>query len=108
MTGEGDGFAEVVRPKGGKGGPHHFGKEMPTLKGDIWRGGQALAGEASMEVLVSNSELRTVDRPHQALPSLAAALSSPVLENQEKLWALKSPNTTWSPRSTRRASKSGE
>ena len=36
----------------------------------------------------------------------ATALPYSVLENQEGLWALKSPNTIWCPRSTRRASKS--
>ena len=59
----GDSYWEVVRPKGGKGGPHHIGKYMPAQKGDIWRGGLALWGEASRDVLVCNSELWTVDRP---------------------------------------------
>ena len=37
----------MVRPKGGKGGPHHIGKEIPAQKGDILQGGLALGGEAS-------------------------------------------------------------
>ena len=47
-------FGEVVRPKGGKGGPRHIGKEMLFQKGDIWRGGLAQGGEASREVPVAN------------------------------------------------------
>ena len=38
-------------------------------KGDIWRGGLALGGESGREILVCNSELRTVDRPVEGLPS---------------------------------------
>ena len=63
MTREGDGYGEVVRPNDGKGGPCHIGREMPSQKGDIWRGGMALGVEVSRKVLVRNSELRTVDRP---------------------------------------------
>ena len=96
----------MVRLKGGKGGPHHIGKEMPFQKGDILRGGLDLGWEVSREVLVRNSEQRTVDRPSNASP-LVVALSSPVLENQEGWWALKAPNTICSPWSSRRASKSG-
>ena len=43
------------------GGPSHIGKEMSAEKGR--RGGLALVGEVSTEVLVHNSELQTVDRP---------------------------------------------
>ena len=41
----------------GMGGPCHIEKEMLAQKGDTWRGGLALGGEASREVLVHNSEL---------------------------------------------------
>ena len=63
-----EGYGEVITLKCVKVGPRHIGKEMPTQKGDIWRGGLAVGGEANREVLVRNSELRTVDRSHQALP----------------------------------------
>ena len=43
---------EVITPKCGKGGPRHIGKDMPTQKGDIWRGGLALGREAIREILV--------------------------------------------------------
>ena len=69
MTREGDSYGEVITPKGGKGGPRHIGKEMPTQNGDIWQGELALGREASREVLVCNSELRTVDRPIKLFPS---------------------------------------
>ena len=70
MTGEGDGYREMVKPKSGEGVPCHVGKEMHAEKGDICRGGLALRGELSgREVLVRNSELRTVDRPVESLPS---------------------------------------
>ena len=52
VTGEGDGYRDVVRPKGGKGGPHRIRKEMPAQKGDIWQGGLALGGEASGDWIV--------------------------------------------------------
>ena len=60
MTGEGDDYGEMVRPKGG---PCHIGEEMPTEKGDIWQG-----GESNREILVCNSELQTVDRLVESLP----------------------------------------
>ena len=64
MTGEGDGYWEVV-------GPRRIREEMPAQKGDIWRGGLALGGEASREIeakrkgqsTVRNLLLRTVNRP---------------------------------------------
>ena len=55
MTREEDSYGEVVRPKDGEGGPSHFGKKMPAQKGDIWRRGLALVGEANREVLVRNN-----------------------------------------------------
>ena len=65
VTGEGDGYGEMVRPKG----PCHIGEEMPAEKGDIWRGGLALGGESGREILVRNSELQTFDCPVEILPS---------------------------------------
>ena len=61
------------------------------------RGGRSWFTTASWELLIA---------PSRASP-LAPALSSPVLKNQDWWWALKLPNAIWSPRSTRRASKSG-
>ena len=57
MTGEGDGYGEMVKPKGGKGGPCHIREVMPAQKGDIRRGRLALGGELGREILVRNSEL---------------------------------------------------
>ena len=61
MTGEGDGHVEVIRPKDGEGGLCRIREEMSSQMGDIWRGGLALGGEASREILLRNSKLRTVD-----------------------------------------------
>ena len=36
MNRERDSYREVVRTKGGKGGPRHIVKEMPAQKNDIW------------------------------------------------------------------------
>ena len=49
MTREGDCYGEMVRSKGGKGGPCHIEKEIPAQKGDVWRGGLDLGGEASRD-----------------------------------------------------------
>ena len=69
MTREGDGYGEVVRPKGGEGRPRRIGKEMLAQKGDIYWGVLSLAGEASREILFRNSKLWTVDRHIEGLPS---------------------------------------
>ena len=69
VTGERDCYEEVVGPQGGKGGPCRIREEMTAQKGDIWGGGLALGREASKEILVCNSKLRTVDRPIEGLPS---------------------------------------
>ena len=61
MTGEGDGYGEVVGPKGGRGGPHHIREEMPAQKSDIWQGRVALGGEANRVILDCNGKLQTVD-----------------------------------------------
>ena len=60
LIGEGEFYGEVVGPKGGEGGPRRIREEMPVHKGNIWRGGLALRGEASREILVHNSRYRTV------------------------------------------------
>ena len=83
-----------------------WGNGQLAQKGDTRWGGLALGGESSKEMLVRNSKLRTVDRPvAPRASSLAAALSSPVMEKLEGWWALKSPSTIWCPQSSRRASK---
>ena len=53
MTREGEGYGEVVRPKGR---PRRIGKKMPAHKRDIWRRGLALGGEVSRKVLVCNKD----------------------------------------------------
>ena len=68
VSGEGGGYGEVVGPKGVKSGPRRS-REMPAQKGDIWRGGLALGGEASREILVRYRKLQTVDRPIEGLSS---------------------------------------
>ena len=60
---------EMVRPKGGMGGPCRIREDMPAQKGDIQRGGLALGGKSGREILVCNSELRTVDRQIKSLHS---------------------------------------
>ena len=51
MTGEGDGYGEMVRTKGGMGVPmSHWGVDVPAKKCDIWRGGLALGGESGIYV----------------------------------------------------------
>ena len=109
MTRKGDGYGEVITTKGGEGGPRHIGKDMPRSgeEGWPWEGEEGWPWEgrrvgrfwfptASCELLIAAS----------SASSLASALSTIVLKNQDGWWALKSPNTIWYSRSTRRASKS--
>ena len=88
------------------GGLCHVRKEMLAQKGDIWRGGLALGGEEGGQIKVATASCELLTASPSAF-SLAAALSSPVLENHEGWWALKSANTICSPRSSRKVSKSG-
>ena len=84
---------DIVRPNGG---PCHIREECPLRRvisgeeGWPWEAsgvGRSWFATASCKLLIA---------PSRASP-LVTALSSPVLENQEGWWALKSPSTIWSP-----------
>ena len=83
VTGEGDDYGEMVRPKGGEGGPCHIGEEMPAEKSDIWRERLALGAESSREILVRNSKLQTVDCSIKSLLSGRCPVMSVISGSRE-------------------------